>query len=115
MANNSNYSGLFKVAKQLTLGKCECGKDIVVDVELTRDEDEAEESPKLPEANMAKEAAVDEDVLDDEDEDGEDEDGEDEDAEDEDGFSHLAHFFTPEVDADSEVVSKKASNENTFI
>ena len=109
MAKRPNYTGLFKVANKLTLGKCECGKDIVVDVELTRDEDEAEESPKLPEANMAKEAAVDEDVLDDE-----DEDGEDEDAEDEDGFSHLAHFFTPEVDADSEVVSKKASNENTF-
>ena len=40
MANNSNYSGLFKVAKQLTLGKCECGKDILVDVELAQDEQE---------------------------------------------------------------------------
>lgn len=40
MASNSNYNGLFKVAKQLTLGKCECGKDILVDVELAHDEQE---------------------------------------------------------------------------
>jgi len=41
MASEQTYEGLFKVAKQLTLGKCECGRDIVVDVELAHDEEEA--------------------------------------------------------------------------
>jgi len=39
MAKRPTYHGLFKVAKKLTLGKCECGRDIEVDVELVRDEE----------------------------------------------------------------------------
>lgn len=59
MANEPTYSGLFKVAKQLTLGKCECGKDIVVDVELAHEEQE-ESAPAAAEAVVEKEAALEE-------------------------------------------------------
>lgn len=52
MSERPTYRGLFKVANKLTLGKCECGKDIVVDVELSN---EAEEQQEM---EMEKEAQV---------------------------------------------------------
>jgi len=43
MAKRPTYSGLFKIANKLSLGKCECGRDIVVDVELAGSEEESAE------------------------------------------------------------------------
>jgi hypothetical protein len=54
MASRPEYEGLFKVAKQLTLGKCKCGEPIVVDVNVAG-EDEPQEEAAAPETLAAPE------------------------------------------------------------
>ena len=56
MPKRTAYTGLFKIANKLSLGKCECGKDIIVDVELAGEESE---SASMPGEGVEKEAGMD--------------------------------------------------------
>lgn len=62
MSERPTYRGLFKVANKLTLGKCECGKDIVVDVELSNEaEEQAMEMEKEAQVVVAAQESEEED------------------------------------------------------
>lgn len=55
MSESSTYEGLFKVAKQLTLGKCKCGEPIIVDVNVAGEEEEPAAPESEPETQVAPE------------------------------------------------------------